>query len=207
MPNSSTTNEFASSLREASRTMRAVSSTLSALCPGGVCGVNNSGTSDSRGGAALHPGGALLRPYSSVITAALGGDMQRAVQGVLRGVIGRLAGGIGGAAGGGLGGSILASLVGGGLGLLASKLFKGGGLFGGSRLEAGTTVPLPSLLHFPQLTLPGFASAPASALFGQRAVPRSPGVQVTVEYKRGADDFVVAKVAQRLSELNSLEGI
>jgi hypothetical protein len=202
---SNSTTEFVTSLREASRTMRAVSSSLSsALCPGGVCrtGGGAGGSPANRtAGTAAPPG------ISSVITAALNGDMQRALQTMLRSVIGQFAGGIGSAAGGGLGGSILSSLIGGGLGLLASKVF--GGIFG---RQAGTPaatgpVPLPSLLHFPQLTLPGFASAPASALFGQRAVPKSPGVQVTVEYKRGADDFVVAKVAQRLSELNSAEGI
>jgi hypothetical protein len=204
---SNSTTEFVSSLREASRTMRAVSREMSALCPGGVCR-----TGDWERG----PTGPRTRSYSSalpsgsinsVITAALSGDMQRGLQSLLRGVIGQLAGGVGSAAGGGLGGSLLSSLVGGGLGLLASQLFKGGGLFGGSGLAARAPVPLPSLLHFPQLTLPGFASAPASALFGERAIPRSTGVNVTVEYKRGADDFVVAKVAQRLSELNSLEGI
>jgi hypothetical protein len=126
----------------------------------------------------------------------------RALQGALRGIVSQLTRGIGSAAGGGLGGGILAALARGGLSALLARLLRGG-----DSLRASGPLPLPPLLNFPQLLLPGYASSPASALYGQRPVPQGAGVHVTVEYKRGADDFVVAKVAQRLAELNHVEGI
>lgn len=220
--------QLISVLREAATAVRAVAQTLrgamqavrAASVTGGRPSVAanfqaGNGAEERRAGTPALLGGANRAPIAlplalprSAHAAALSGDFARALQGVLRSVIGqltRLATG-GGAGATGLGGSLLSGLLGGGLNLLLGRLIdrRAGGPTG---LRADGPQPLPSLRSFPQLVLPGYASAPASALFGRRAVPRSPGISVSVEYKRGADDFVVAKVAQRLSELNTMENL
>jgi hypothetical protein len=230
----SSTTEFISALRESAATVRTAAQALrgamqtlratSSSYTGGrrAVAANLQAASEAEQRRAETPalqslGRTASAIPASAISAALSGDISRALQGLLRSVIGQLTRGILGASGrlaqgpgatglGGIGGSLLSSLLGGGLSLLLGKLFGGLGRQAAAPAATGP-LPLPSLRNFPQLVLPGYASAPASALFGQRAIPRSPGISVSVEYKRGADDFVVAKVAQRLGELNSAEGI
>jgi hypothetical protein len=219
MPNAtellSTIRESAATARAAARALQRIIHETNRLIDRQPPPVASEAASLFRAATALQDGGkspaqALAGPSAAVLSVALSGDFSRALQGVLRSAVGQLARGLVRQAGtpaaaglGAIGGSILSNLVGGGLSLLLGRLF--GGQAGAP--AATQPVPLPSLVNFPQFALPGYASAPASPLLGQRAVPRSPGLSVTVEYKRGADDFVVAKVAQRLSELNSAEGV
>ena len=52
-----------------------------------------------------------------------------------------------------------------------------------------------------------FAANPASRLFGGRAVARGPAFKVEIAYRDGAEDRVSARVASRLADLNSFQGV
>ena len=63
------------------------------------------------------------------------------------------------------------------------------------------------VLNFPRLSSLDFAANPASRLFSGRAVPRGPAFVVEVSYRGGSDEIITAKVAQKLTELNMIEGV
>jgi len=105
------------------------------------------------------------------------------------------------AVGGGLGGSLLSTLVGGGLSLLFSRLFRR------RQTVKVDNVVRAEVLNFPRVSSLDFATNPASRLFGGRAVPRGPAFTVEVDYKHGAEDVVAAKVAAKLADLNALQGV
>lgn len=105
------------------------------------------------------------------------------------------------AAGGGLAGGLLSSIVGGGLSLLVGRLFPRR-----QRVQVDNTVRA-EVLNFPRFSSLDFAANPASRLFGGRAVARGAAFKVEIAYRDGAEDIISAKVASRLSDLNSFQGV
>jgi len=169
-------------------------------CVGGNCTetTTGQGTATSSAGAALS--NSLTRSLSSAVR-SIGSDFKRVLRNALSGLarslgnlLGRQLGG------GGLFSGVLSNLFGGGLSLLAGRLFKRR-----QRVEVTNTVRT-EVLNFPAATNLTLAANPASRLFGGRAVPRGPAFTVSVDYKNGTEDLITAKVAQRLSDLNSLQG-
>lgn len=160
-------------------------------------GGSRSSSSSGSGNSFRLPLGGML---SGVIGSTMRGDIRGALQSVTRNVIRSIATfaarGIGG-----VGGSIFGTLLGGGLGLLAGKLFGKR-----QRVQVENKV-LAEVLNFPRVSSLGFASNPASRLFGGRAVARGPAFSVSVEYKGGAEDIVAAKVATKLADINFNEGV
>jgi hypothetical protein len=132
---------------------------------------------------------------------ALSGDFAR----VLRSTLSSLTRGIGSLvaqrSGGGLLGGLLGNLVGGGLGLLLGRLFRRR-----QAVRVENTVQT-EVLNFPRASDLTLAVNPASRLLGGRAIARGPAFTVTVDYKQGAEDVVAAKVAGKLADLNSLQGV
>jgi hypothetical protein len=63
------------------------------------------------------------------------------------------------------------------------------------------------LVNFPARAVLPLAANPASRLFGGRATPQAAGVNVTLEYRQGAEDIIAAKVTGSLAQLNTLAGI
>jgi hypothetical protein len=61
------------------------------------------------------------------------------------------------------------------------------------------------VLNFPDANLT--LAANPGRLFGGRAVVRGPSFTVSIDYRNGAEDVVAAKVAQKLSDLNSMQGV
>lgn len=149
--------------------------------------------------------GALSRGISSGLAAAvrngITGDLSKTLRSLVSSIARSFASSVGRSAGGGLGGSLLSTVVGGGLSLLAGKLFPKR-----QRVQVDNTVRT-EVLNFPRFSSLDFAANPASRLFGARAVARGAGFTVEVAYRDGAEDVVAAKVASKLSDLNSFQGV
>jgi hypothetical protein len=165
-----------------------------------------SGARDGVAAGGATSGAFALGPIvASAIRAGMSGDIRQALQSTLqttlRSLVSGIAQSVARGAGGGLGGSLLGSLVGGGLGLLAGKLFQRR-----EKVQVDNVVRA-EVLNFPRLTSLDFAANPASRLFGARAMARGPAFAVEVNYRNGAEDVVVAKVAQKLLDINSLHGM
>jgi hypothetical protein len=162
-------------------------------CSGGSC----TGTDGATGTLAR----GLSTALAGAVRGALAGDLRRVLNSVLASVARSFASSIGSSAGGGLGGSLLSAVVGGGLSVLIGKLFPKR-----QRVQVDNTVRA-EVLNFPRLASLDFAANPASRLFGGRAVARGPAFTVEVSYRDGAEDVVAAKVASKLADLNSLQGV
>jgi hypothetical protein len=164
-------------------------------CSDGSCSANRSREST----------GALSRGISSGLAAAvrnaITGDLSKTLRSLAASIARSFASSVGRSAGGGLAGSLLSTVVGGGLSLLAGKLFPKR-----QRVQVDNTVRA-EVLNFPRFSSLDFAANPASRLFGGRAVARGAGFTVEVAYRDGAEDVVAAKVASKLSDLNSFQGV
>lgn len=195
--------ELSVQLRKLQRASRETRSRAVAACSGGTCADGALQGSTAPDGKALSRELAttVSRSLASATRQALSGDLAR----VLRGALSSLARGIGGLAGqrsgGGLLGGLLGNLVGGGLSLLLGKLFRRR-----QTVRVENTVQT-EVLNFPRASNLTLAANPASRLFGGRAVARGPAFTVTVDYRQGAEDVVAAKVAGKLADLNSLQGV
>lgn len=195
--------ELSVQLRKLHRASRETRTRVVATCSGGTCADGAAQGSAAAGGNGLtrELTTAVSRSLASATRQALSGDFTR----VLRGALSGLARGIGGLAGqrsgGGLLGGLVGNLVGGGLSLLLGKLFRRR-----QTVRVENTVQT-EVLNFPRASNLTLAANPASRLFGGRAVARGPAFTVTVDYKQGAEDVVAAKVAGKLADLNSLQGV
>lgn len=169
-----------------------------AACSGGGCSPGAAAGASAVSGATAS---ALSSGLGAALRSALSGEFSRALSGVLSTLTRSLAAAAGRAAGGGIGGSLVSGLLGGGLSLLLGKLFQRR-----ERVQVDNVVRA-EVLNFPQLASLDFASNPASRLFGGRAIARGPAFSVEVSYKGGAEDIVTAKVAQKLADLNALQGL
>jgi hypothetical protein len=206
------TSELAAQLRKLQDGARSARSRVLSACSGGVCSGDSAGAGSASGAGgspaniardagASALSGALGSGLATAMRAALSGDFTRALQSMLGSVARGLATGVGRSAGGGLGAGLLSTLVGGGLSLLLGKLFTHRDSV---RVD---NVVRAEVLNFPQLASLDFASNPASRLFGARAIPRGPAFSVEVSYRGGAEDIVTAKVAQKLADLNAMQGL
>ena len=131
---------------------------------------------------------------------ALSGSMRQSLQSVLQSFA-RLLGSQLSRSIGGLGGGLLGGIVTGGLSALLGGLFRKK-----QRVQVDNTIRA-EVLNFPRLSSLDFAANPASRLFSGRAVPRGPAFVVEVSYRGGSDEIITAKVAQKLTELNMIEGV
>jgi hypothetical protein len=192
-------------LRKTQRAEKAMLRKATLACPGGQCF-----QSAASAGAGTHLNGdALSGKLTAGVARAIGGSASRAIStafnGVLRNLLSSLARHIGNSVsrslGGGLFGGLLGGLLGGGLSLLAGRLFRHK-----QRVVVDNTVHT-EVLNFPESTNLMLAANPASRLFGGRAVARGPSFTVSIDYRNGAEDLVAAKVAQKLSDLNSMQGV
>jgi len=210
----SATAELSAQLRKLQDGARASRSRLMSACSGGACTAAGAGGGGAGGvGASGSPAGfsrdanvsalsgAFSSSLASAMRAALSGDFTRVLQSMLGSIARAVATSVGRSAGGGLGGGLLSTLVGGGLSLLIGKLF--------AHRESVRVdnVVRAEVLNFPQLSSLDYASNPASRLFGARAIPRGPAFTVEVNYRGGAEDIVTARVAQKLADLNAMQGL
>ena len=201
---------FSSGVRQARSAMasfvRAVSTAGSVLnaprslaaCAGGTCAQQAAPRSPSVGGASgsSQIGSQLGRELGSALRGSLSQALQSVAQSFARLLGSQLSRSIGG-----LGGGLLGGLVQGGLSALLGGLFRKR-----QRVQVDNTVRA-EVLNFPRLSSLDFAANPASRLFSGRAVPRGPAFVVEVNYRGGTDEIITAKVAQKLSELNMLQGV
>lgn len=191
-------------LRNVRRAEKSALRKVTQVCTGGQCGAVPAAAPSGRAG-----GGESVRQLVTGFSRGLAANMRTAISGeftrMLRGVFSSLARSIGGLvgrnAGGGLFGGLLGGLIGGGLNLLAGRLFRRK-----QRVVVDNTVQT-EVLNFPEATNLTLAANPASRLFGGRAVVRGPSFTVSIDYRSGAEDLVTAKVAQKLSDLNSMQGV
>jgi len=199
------TAELTRQLRRTQRAEKAMLRKAALACPGGQCF-----QSAASAGAGVRPGDdALSSKLATGAASALAGSASRALStafsGVLRNLLSNLARSIGNTVsrslGGGLFGGLLGGLLGGGLSLLAGRLFRHK-----QRVVVDNTVQT-EVLNFPESTNLMLAANPASRLFGGRAVVRGPSFTVSIDYRNGAEDLVAARVAQKLSDLNSMQGV
>ncbi|MBN2080898.1 hypothetical protein JW859_01700 [bacterium] len=175
---------------------------ITSACVGGSC--TESGASPGTAGtgsAGTALSGALTQSLSSAMR-SISTDFTQVLRNALSGLarslgnlLGRQLGG------GGLFSGVLSNLFGGGLSLLVNRLFRSR-----QRVEVANTVRT-EVLNFPAATNLTLAANPASRLFGGRAVARGPSFTVNIDYKNGAEELISAKVAQRLSDLNSWQGV
>lgn len=200
--------ELAGQLRRISRVRSALQTRVAAACGAGGCSVDEVGqgspvngvSATGVGGRGAPSAASISGALSGVLRSALGGELRQALKSVLSSLVRSVAQAVGRAAGGGLGGSLLSSIVGGGLSLLVGRLLRRKSV----RIE---NIVQTEVLNFPRLSGLDFATNPASRLFGARAVPRGPAFTVVVDYKGGAEEIVTAKVAQKLLDLNTVQGV
>jgi hypothetical protein len=202
--------ELSAQLRRGRQSAQELRSRVFSTCSGGACtaaaggtGLNagRSGMTATASGPAAALSGVMSGGVSSALRAALGGDFSRAIQSMLSSILRSVTASIGRSAGGGIGAGLLSGLLGGGLSLLLGNLLKKR-----ERVSVDNTVRA-EVLNFPQLSSLDYASNPASRLFGGRALARGPAFSVEISYKSGAEDIVTAKVAQKLSDINALQGM
>ena len=195
--------ELSSQLRKLQRAGRETRRRVVATCSGGTCadGAARDSAAPGRSGLTQELTTAVSRSLASAARQALSGDFTR----VLRGALSSLTRGIGGLvarhSGGGLLGGLVGNLVGGGLSLLLGRLFRRQ-----QTVRVENTVQT-EVLNFPRASNLTLAANPASRLFGGRAIARGPAFTVTIDYKQGAEDVVAAKVAAKLADLNTLQGV
>jgi hypothetical protein len=197
------TAELTRQLRKTQRAEKAILRKVALACPGGQC---TRADSTSRGQASAEisvnrAAAGVTRSLASSARSLLSREFAR----VFRNLFSSLSRSIGNlvsrSTGGGLLGGLLGGLVGGGLNLLAGRLFRRK-----QRVVVDNTVQT-EVLNFPEATNLTLAANPASRLFGGRAVVRGPSFTVNIDYRNGAEDVVAAKVAHKLLDLNSMQGV
>lgn len=197
------TTELTATLRKIQRAEKAALRKATLACTGGQCGAETPASAGAKPGEALAGKSAsgLARNLAGSLSSTLSGDFSR----VLRNVFSNLARSIGSmisrSLGGGLFGGTLGGLISGGLSLLAGRLFRKK-----QRVVVDNTVQT-EVLNFPAATNLTLAANPASRLFGGRAVVRGPAFNVSIDYRNGAEDLVTAKVAQKLADINAMQGV
>lgn len=198
------TSDLTRQLRKIQRAEKSALSKATQVCAGGRCGPAAVTTADNRAGLA-EPSGQMQAGVTQSLAAgvhnAFTGEFKRVLQGVFSNLARSIGNLVSRSAGGGLFGGLLGGLIGGGLNLLAGRLFRRK-----QRVVVDNTVQT-EVLNFPEATNLTLAANPASRLFGGRAVVRGPSFTVSIDYRNGAEDIVAAKVAQKLSDLNSMQGV
>jgi hypothetical protein len=195
--------ELTTTLRKIQRAEKSALRKTILACTGGQCHADPSSASEAKspGGSANTLAGSITRTVTSSLKTALSGDFAR----VLRNLFSNLARSIGSmisrSLGGGPLGGILGGVISGGLSLLAGRLFRRK-----QRVVVDNTVQT-EVLNFPAATNLTLAANPASRLFGGRAVVRGPAFAISIDYRNGAEDLVTAKVAQKLSDINAMQGV
>jgi len=196
--------ELTRQLRKIQRAEKSTLTKVTQVCAGGRCGpVPLSGGSDQSGlrTSSGQLGSGMASTLFAGLRNAITGDFRRVLQSVFSNLVRSIGNLVSRSTGGGLFGGLLGGLVGGGLNLLAGRLFRRK-----QRVVVDNTVQT-EVLNFPQATNLTLAANPASRLFGGRAVVRGPSFTVSIDYRNGAEDIVAAKVAQKLSDLNSMQGV
>ncbi len=191
-------NELVRQMKQARRTAQPVKAKQpGSSCSSGECATPAQSMGSTGLKAATSAMGSLRRSFNTT----LGSDLRRMLRSVLSSFTRQIALSIGRSVGGGFGGGLLSTLIGGGLSLALGRLF------GKRRSVRVENTVRTEVLNFPRLAGLDYAANPASRLFGSRAVARGPAFSVEVNYRDGAEDVVVAKVASKLMDINSMTGV
>lgn len=197
------TTELTTTLRKIQRAEKAALRKAALACTGGQCRTDAPAPAGAQTGAAAagQPASGLTRNLASSLSSALSGDFSRVLRNLVSNLARSIGNMIGRSMGGGLFGGVLGGVVSGGLNLLMGRLFHKK-----QRVVVDNTVQT-EVLNFPAATNLTLAANPASRLFGGRAVVRGPAFSVSIDYRNGAEDLVTAKVAQKLADINAMQGM